>query len=244
MQVDSPSVLNVVFEDERLLVVDKPADLVCHPTKGDAFSSLISRLRIYFGEDSKPQMINRLDRETSGLVMVAKNPQVARELRILWEKRQVRKVYQAIVHGTPAPDRGIVSATLGPDSDSPVAIKDKVISINESTCRTHYRVLKTFARIGKVFSLLEVTPETGKKHQIRIHLAHIGNPIVGDKLYGHDENCYLDFVVGKLSPSQKEKLILPNHALHAQKLAFTAFGKDWEFQSNPEIWFSQFIGDQ
>src|SRR5438445_2416355 len=89
----------IIHEDDELLIIDKPAGLVCHPTKTDEYSSLISRLRIYLGSDSHPQLINRLDRETSGVTIVAKNEIAARGLRKLWEARQVRKEYQAIVHG-------------------------------------------------------------------------------------------------------------------------------------------------
>src|SRR5271166_3930938 len=90
---------DIVYEDEGLLVVNKPAGLVCHPTKGDEYSSLISRLRLHLGVGALPQLVNRLDRETSGVVLVAKDDAVARELRRLWEARSVRKEYSAIVHG-------------------------------------------------------------------------------------------------------------------------------------------------
>src|SRR5438552_824125 len=89
----------IVFEDTDLLVINKPAGLVCHPTKGDAFSSLISRVRLYLGESARPHLVNRLDRETSGLVLVAKNLPTATELRSIWERGEVEKVYWAVVHG-------------------------------------------------------------------------------------------------------------------------------------------------
>src|SRR3989442_10522881 len=91
--------LNIIHEDENLLVINKPAGLVCHPTKGDAYSSLISRVRLHLGPDSQPQLINRLDRETSGVVLIAKNGPTALEVRRIWETGSVVKQYLAIVHG-------------------------------------------------------------------------------------------------------------------------------------------------
>src|SRR3954464_3671191 len=116
----------VLHEDADLLVVNKPADLVCHPTKTDEYSSLISRARLYLGEGSHPQLVNRLDRETSGVVLLAKTAEAARELRQIWESRKVEKNYRAIVHGHPANDRGFVDVPIGKDESSKVAIKDCV----------------------------------------------------------------------------------------------------------------------
>jgi 23S rRNA-/tRNA-specific pseudouridylate synthase len=106
---------DVVHEDDDLLVVNKPADLVCHPTKGDAWSSLISRVRLHLGADSQPQLINRLDRETSGLVLVARTETAARELRRLWEARDVTKDYLAIVHGRVAQGLCAAGRRVGAD---------------------------------------------------------------------------------------------------------------------------------
>src|SRR5438552_18534129 len=96
----------IIHEDDELLVINKPADLVCHPTKGDVYSSLVSRIRLYLGPAAEAHFINRLDRETSGLVLVAKNLEVAVALRGLWEKRLVQKQYLAIVRGHVAEDHG------------------------------------------------------------------------------------------------------------------------------------------
>ena len=225
----------VIHEDADLLVINKPAGLACHPTKGDAYSSLISRVRLHVGTEIHPQLINRLDRETSGVTVVAKSATTALALRRLWESREVRKTYLAIVHGQVAAE-GLIEAPLGRDEESEVAIRDKVRDDGAASI-TRYRVICRFERAGGPFTLLEVEPLTGRKHQIRIHLAHIGHPIVGDKLYGLDQNIYLDFVKYRLTSEQKRMLILPYQALHAAKLKF----ESCEFRAPPEPWFTEFL---
>jgi 23S rRNA pseudouridine1911/1915/1917 synthase len=225
----------VLYEDDGLLVVNKPAGLVCHPTKTDELSSLISRARLYLGKQSRPQLVNRLDRETSGVTVVAKDEAAARELRRLWERRQVEKEYLAIVHGHVREDSGLIDAALGKDEQSRVAIKDCVRS-DGAPARTRYRVEKRFG----AFSLIKLYPETGRKHQIRIHVAHISHPIVGDKLYGGDEDLYLALVEGRLTDQQRQELILPYQALHASEVRLAWRGEERAFRAKPEEWFTVF----
>lgn len=229
----------VIYEDASLLVVHKPADLVCHPTKGDEYSSLISRVRIYLGEASDGQMINRLDRETSGIVLVAKDQETARSLRIQWEARTVEKSYRAIVYEWPKEDAFEVNAALGKDESSEVVIKGCVRTDGQASL-TRFRVVNRFERDGSRFALLEAMPETGRKHQIRIHLQHIGHSIVGDKLYGLDERYYLDLVYGRLTDEQRKTLLLPNHALHARSVTLNYQDKTTTFTSPEEDWFLEF----
>jgi len=231
---------DIVHEDADLLVINKPAGLVCHPTKGDEYSSLISRARLHVGPGVEPQLINRLDRETSGVTLVAKNAETALEIRTIWERRDVVKRYLAIVHGEVANEEGLIDAPLGKDTRSPVAIKD-CVTAEGAPAQTQFRVLRRFRRAEGEFSLLEIQPLTGRKHQIRIHLAHIGHAIVGDKLYGPDENIYLDFVRYRLTDEQRQRLILPHHALHAGEVRLEWRGGERRFAAEAEHWLNEFI---
>ncbi len=232
---------DVISEDADFLVINKPAGLVCHPTKGDVYSSLISHVRLYLRE-GETHLVNRLDRETSGIVIVAKSVKSGVELRSLWEAGAVTKQYLAIVHGH-VEHPITIDAPLGPDPTSRVAIKDRV-TLDGVSAVTQIIPLRRFIRPEGLFSLLRVALLTGRKHQIRIHLSHIGHPIVGDKIYGLDEKFYLDFVEGKLTPAQQQRLITENHCLHAEHVGFQHLGISRSYYCAPEEWFTGFVQNE
>lgn len=225
----SATLLSVLHEDDDLLVVDKPADLVVHPGKEGPESCLIGRARLYLGH-AEARLVHRLDRETSGVVVMAKSRTAAGELGRLFAGGTVAKEYVAIVHGAVPPEGLVIDAPLGRDAASPVAIKD-VVRADGAPARTRVELVRHLTRDELRLSFVRVVPETGRKHQIRIHLAYAGYPIVGDKLYGGDETCYLRFVERRLTDDDRRRLVLDAHALHAATVAFTWRDREWRFEA-------------
>jgi 23S rRNA pseudouridine1911/1915/1917 synthase len=233
-------VLDILAVQEHWLAVNKPAGLVCHPTKNGELSSLIGRARLHLGAAATPHLVNRLDRETSGVVLIATTAQGARELGKLWSKRRVEKAYIALVHGHVEPACGVIEAPLGPDAASAVRVKD-CVRADGAAARTDFEVLGHQWLAAPGGGALPVTrlclhPRTGRKHQIRIHLAHLGHPIVGDKLYGGCEDDYLAFIEGRLDEARRARLLLAHHALHAQALRFRWRDQWHEYRCEPPTW--------
>lgn len=213
----SDPLLCVVEETDHLLVVDKPGDLVCHPSKDGPLSSLIGRVRLHLeGSLAEPRFVNRLDRETSGLVVISKDPATHRLLCRQWERAE--KLYWAVVEGRPDGSSGTIDGPLGKDALSPVAIKQAVRE-DGRPARTHWKLLDSCQGA----SLLEVRPETGRTHQIRAHLAWLGYPVVGDKLYGADETLYLELTERGWTDRLRAALPTSRHLLSAVSVRLESF---------------------
>ncbi len=175
--------LKIIYEDERLIVVDKPAGMVVHPAPGNYTGTMVNALLNYtknlsFSSEMKPGIVHRLDKDTSGLMIVAKDEASHAFLAKQFSKRTTDKRYTAIVEGVVELDNGIISEPIG---RHPRDRKKMSVRLSESRAAiTRYKVLERF----KDSSLLEVSPETGRTHQIRVHMAHIGHPVMSDTTYG------------------------------------------------------------
>ncbi len=214
----------VLHEDEALIVFNKPGWVVCHPSKRGPFSSLVGAAREVFAMD-KIHLVARLDRETSGLVLLARHPRMARELQMALSDRRVSKTYLAILSGE-LTQRLEVSQPIGPDPDSPVAVKQQVVRRSDGQkAQTTFRPIES--RNG--YTLVEVTPHTGRKHQIRVHALAAGYPVAGDKLYGPDEQLYLEFIEQGWTDRHETMLPLRRQALHAARMRFELEGGDLSF---------------
>jgi 23S rRNA pseudouridine1911/1915/1917 synthase len=221
----------LLFENEQFLALDKAPGLLVHPTKPGPVKTLWDHLRELLAYElingGQISLINRLDRETSGVMLVAKNHDSARALHLLLQKQQIQKVYWAIVYGWPPSDRFTVDAPLlrqGSVRPSPIWLK-RAVHPAGSRASTEFWVRRRFERAEGRFTLVEARPLTGRTHQIRAHLAHARHPLVGDKIYGPDETFYLEFIKQNWTPRLQAGLHLPRHALHAAELAFTLAGQ-------------------
>ncbi|MCS6820782.1 MAG: RluA family pseudouridine synthase [Microscillaceae bacterium] len=213
--------LDIVFEDEFLLVVNKPAGMVVHPAHGNWQGTLVNALAYHFQQlpsnaDGKPGLVHRIDKDTSGLLVIAKTEQAMTHLAKQFFHHTIERIYYALVWGEPTPLEGTIRTQIGRSpKDRRVfqAFTDE--SIGKSAI-THYKVLQSFRYV----SLVECRLETGRTHQIRVHFKYIGHPLFNDATYGGDKilkgmvfSKYKAFVENCFA-------ILPRHALHAKSLGF------------------------
>ncbi len=221
---EAPSDLTVLYEDEHLLVIDKPALMTVHPTARHFHHTVTKCLeRMRPGEYFS--LVHRLDRETSGVLLVARSREAASAFKSRLEERSIQsaraaergdppgqadKTYLAITHGVPP--EGIVDLPLE-DDPSPLRVKMRVVETGGLPSRTALTVLER----SDSYALVRCDLHTGRQHQIRVHLAHLGTPIVGDKLYGPDERLLARAADNELTDADLELLELPRHALHASE---------------------------
>ena len=202
--------LDIVYEDRALLVVNKPAGMVVHPAPGHPGGTLVNAVLAYCPElaasdDERPGIVHRLDRDTSGLILVAKSEKARRALQRQFKERQVHKAYLALLDGHLQPAWGRIEAPVGRD---PQHRQRMAVLAGGREAATEYHVLEQFAhQVGLAagdYTLVEAEPVTGRTHQIRVHFASIGHPIVGDEVYSR----------------RKTSLPVPRQFLHARRLGF------------------------
>ena len=209
--------LEVVFEDEAVIVVDKPPGLVVHPAPGNPDNTLVNALLhrlgdslVGVGERRRPGIVHRLDKDTSGLLVAAKSPRAHRSLVAQFAARTIDRGYFALVWGVPAPAAGVIDRPLGrsPHNRKKMAVVDP----GGKPAVTRYRVRRQAA--GGALSLLECALDTGRTHQIRVHLAHIGHAVFGDPVYGRGRRRK------RLAAAAAVAAACPRQALHAFRLGF------------------------
>jgi len=201
-----PIDLPVVYEDKNVLVINKPAGVLTHskgalnlePTVASFLKTKITDVNL---TGNRAGVVHRLDRGTSGLLIGAKNPEALQWLQKQFLARKTEKTYLAIVEGVPEPAAAVIDAPIGRDPRRPQRFK---VTQAGKLAQTQYKVLKSFEKGDRTYSLIELKPVTGRTHQIRIHLAYIGHPVVGDYVYGRSENQPILLHAAELS------LTLPN----------------------------------
>jgi len=217
----------VVAEGADWIVVDKPAGLLTHPTRPDGAPTLWDGLRELLAYElanrGQLSIITRLDRETSGLVLLALTAERARALGLAMQRGEIGKEYLAVVRGWPEWDETTIDASLirqGEVRESPVWLK-RCVDESGAAALTEVAVERRFERAEGRFAVVRARPQTGRTHQIRVHLAHAGYPLVGDKIYsGREGGAYLEFIETGWTPRLATELLLPRHALHAAALRF------------------------
>jgi len=211
--IPEPIELNIIFEDEHLIVIDKPAGMLVHPNVAVKSGTLLNALCYHFSKTTggtnriRPGLVHRLDKNTSGIMVIGKTERAVGALSKQFRLQRVSKVYTALVHGCINEDEGVIEAPIGFDLNT--WPRWQVMETGRPA-RTRYSVQDRFDR----FTLLALAPETGRTNQIRIHCAHLGHPLFGDAVYGKAENERF------FSSPQGQLLKLDRHFLHASQLSF------------------------
>ena len=225
LEVEAENIpLDIVYEDDDVLVVNKPAGMVVHPAPGNYNGTLVNALMYHCGDNLssingviRPGIVHRIDKDTSGLLMVAKNDKAHASLSQQLADHSLTRKYRAIVYSNIKEDEGTVDKPIGRDPAN--RLRNAVTELNSKEAVTHYRVLERFGN----YTLVEAQLETGRTHQIRVHMSYIKHPLLGDELYGPTKN------------KNASKLGAKRQMLHAGVLGFVhpSTGEYIEFESNP-----------
>ncbi|MGB0555436.1 MAG: RluA family pseudouridine synthase [Alphaproteobacteria bacterium] len=225
--------LTVVYEDEALLIIDKPAGLTVHPGAGQPNGTLVNALIAHCGESlsgiggvRRPGIVHRLDKDTSGLMVAAKTDAAHASLAGQFEAHSIDRAYRAFVWGTPIPLNGEIEGNIGRSRQN----RTKMTVVRDNQGKTALTRYRTLSRFGRTVGLLECRLETGRTHQIRVHLTHIGHPILGDPAYGKS-TAHRRSQISAATLDALEKL--GRQALHAAELGFDhpISGERMNFQS-------------
>jgi 23S rRNA pseudouridine1911/1915/1917 synthase len=247
VNAENQAEFEILGETEEFLAVNKPAGLLVHPTKPGGPRTLWDGLRELLGYEiatgGQVSLINRLDRETSGIVLVAKTAAAARAAGLAMQNGAFQKEYLALVFGWPDWEERVVDAPivrLGEVAESPVWLQRAVHPEGQASC-TRLRVESRHESGDRRFALMRAWPVTGRTHQIRVHLAHTGYPVIGDKIYGISSQLYLDFIRDGWTSAMEEKLWMPRHALHATRLSFGLNGVNYDWHAPMPPDFTEFL---
>jgi len=214
--------MKIVYEDENLLVVDKPAGLVVHPGAGEHGETLVdwflsnypNSINLNWPDPKRAGIVHRLDKDTSGLIILAKNPEALERLQALFQSHEIKKSYQALVFGKLEKSEGEITGFIGRDPDRRRQQTAKTIHFDFQPgkmrqAKTEYKVIKEYRYQNYDLTLVEATIETGRMHQIRVHFKSIGHPVIGDPIYNI-----------KHSRIASKSLLISRQFLHAYKLSF------------------------
>lgn len=204
----------ILYEDDDILIVNKPPDMSVHSSNPWGKNDLIQQLRRQ-RNSRELYLAHRIDRETSGIVLIARSTTIARKLGEAFVGRKIEKEYTAIVFGEVESDEGVIDLPIGRDEKSLVKIKMAAGKETGAPSRTEFTVLNRLNGL----TVVSVRPKTGRQHQIRVHFSAIGHPLVGDKIY-KDERLFLKFIKDGFTEELKKELLLNRHSLHASKVSF------------------------